>query len=121
MIKFSLQNINNAFFLGSHNLFSQLGDGFLEFDDSIDVSTQILHFDSVYLNDFSTDYLDLVVRFLSDLINEVSDGQFGTFAQNILNMSTFDEVHAFDASKDTVLFLSGCETSGVILTCLLEE
>jgi hypothetical protein len=73
VVQLSLEDIDYAFLLGGHDLFSQPSDGFLEFDYAVDVSPQILHFYSVYLNNLSTDDLYLVVGPLGDFVDEVPD------------------------------------------------
>ena len=73
VVQLPLEDIDYAFLLGGHDLFSQSSDGFLEFDYAVDVSPQILHFYSVYLNNLSTNDLYLVVGPLGDLVDEVPD------------------------------------------------
>ena len=121
LINLPLQDIDNGFLLGGHDLFSQLGNLFLEFDDAVDVPAQILHLDRVYFDDFSANDFYFVVGALGDLIDEVADGQFGALGKDVLDVPALHEGHALDHVEDAVLLLARLEGSGVAFACLPEQ
>lgn len=86
----SLQNINDDFFLGCFDLLCQSDDFLFELDDCIHIPPQSVDFLRVDFHYLSADQFDFVVGSLGDFVDEVSDGEFGTFGQNVLNVSTFD-------------------------------
>lgn len=120
LFDFPLQNVDDSLLLGSHDLFGQLGDLFLEFDDAVYVPAQILHLDRVDLDDFCADDFDLVVGALGDLIDEIADGQFCALGEDILDVPALDEGHALYHIDDAVLLLARLEGAR-FFGCLPEQ
>lgn len=64
---------------------------------------------SIHLNDLRTNELDFVVGSTRDLIDEVANGQLGTLAEDVLDVSALDKLHLFDDLKNVSFCLGGLE------------
>lgn len=74
-------------------------------------------FDKVSTND-----VDFVVWFYGDFIDEVTDGKFCAFRQNVLNVFGFDEFAIFYCLEDAALVFTGLELLVLfVLLSLLEQ
>lgn len=116
-----LQNVENLFLFATLHLLSEFNYLIFKGDDALDVTAQLLHANRVHLNDFGTDNFDFVVGTTGDFVDEVTNGQLGTFAQDVLNVFALHVLHILDHFQHGSFILATLEPVTTVLAGLTEE
>lgn len=106
-MQLSLENFNNVLLLYWFYFLSQINHLLFYIDQSPHIPTDFTHFQRININNFTTNRLNLDIRFVGYLIDKVSDSQFRTFRQNIQYMFALDETWVFDALNNIELVFTG--------------
>lgn len=81
--QFPLQDLDDVFLVGVLDLLSQVDHFLFDVDESLHVASHLGDPQRVDAHDFPADRLDFYIALVSDLVDEVPDGQLGTLRQDI--------------------------------------
>ena len=104
-----MQDFDYFLFFGWFDLFSKINDLFFNHQNLVDIFPEFMNSLCVGLNNMSAYDIDFVIRPDGDFVDEVSDGEFSTFWQNVLNVSGSDEFTVLDDLQDASLIFASLE------------
>ena len=101
----SLEYFDDVFFLGAFDLFCQTDDLFLDIEQSLHVLADLAHLHLVAAHNFFADGFDFDVGLVGDLVDEVSDSQFGALRKDVQDVLALHETTVLYGPQDGLLAL----------------
>ena len=91
LLQLSLKDLDDIFFFGTLYLLGQIDNFLFGFDKPLDIFAYLVDFHMIHSDDFLTNGFDFDIRLISHIIDKVTNGKFGTLAQNVQNLFAFDK------------------------------